>query len=125
MNARYALLAAIVAGGAALVSATAVVRSAPGPGDTITGLWTAEPASERAASGNVPLSLSRRRGTHGNSQHSSPVALAELRGLTADQISAGTSSVTFTMERVASPSREASVAARVPDISRSLPVRSS
>ena len=102
MNARYALLAAIVAGGAALVSATAVVRSAPGPGDTITGLWTAEPASERAASGNAPLlqlTLSRRRGTHGNSQHSRPVALAELRGLTADQMSAGTSSVTFTMER--------------------------
>jgi hypothetical protein len=103
MKARHALLAAIAAGAVALVSATAVVRSAPqaAPGD-VTGLWTAEPATWKAppASGPmVQLSLSRRRGTHGNSQHSRPVALAELRGLTADQMSAGASSVSFTLER--------------------------
>ena len=104
MNARHALLAGIVAGGAALVSATAVVRSAPGagPGDSITGLWTAEPATGKTASGGGPqvqLTLSRRRGMHDNSQHSSPVAVAELRGLTADQMSAGASSVSFALER--------------------------
>jgi hypothetical protein len=104
MNARHALLAGIVAGGAALVSATAVVRSAPGagPGDSITGLWTAEPATGNTASGGGPqvqLTLSRRRGMQGNSQHSSPVALAELRGLTADEMSAGASSVSFALER--------------------------
>ena len=104
MNARHALLAGIVAGGAALVSATAVVRSAPGagPGDSIAGLWTAEPATGKTASGGGPqvqLTLSRRRGMHDNSQHSSPVAVAELRGLTADQMSAGASSVSFALER--------------------------
>ena len=105
MKARYAaLLVAALAGGGALVSATAVVRFAPGAAadDTITGLWTAEPATGKAASGSGPLvqlTLSRRRGTHGNSQHSNPVALAELRGLTADQMSAGASSVSFTLER--------------------------
>src|SRR6185436_7172513 len=103
MKARHALLAAIAAGAVALVSATAVVRSAPEavPGE-ITGLWTAEPSTwkEAAASGpTVQLSLSRRRGTHGNSQHSNAVALAELRGLTAEQMSAGASSVSFTLER--------------------------
>jgi hypothetical protein len=104
MKARYALLLAVVAGAAALGSAAAVVRSADGAsaGDAITGTWTAEPATGKAASAGGPLvqlSLGRRRGTHGNSQHSSPIALAELRGLTADQMSAGASSVTFTLER--------------------------
>src|SRR2546427_6523487 len=103
MKARYALLLAIVAGTVALVSAAAV-RSATGTGprEAITGTWTAESAAGKAASANGPLvqlSLSRRRGTHGSSQHSNPVALAELRGLTADQMSADASSVSFTLER--------------------------
>jgi hypothetical protein len=104
MKAHHALLVAAVAGAAALVSATAAVRSAPGSGagEAVTGLWTAEPATGKAAPGNGPLvqlALSRRRGTHGRSQHSNPVALAELRGLTAEQMSAGASSVSFTLER--------------------------
>ena len=104
MKARYALLLAVVAGTAALVSAAALVRSAGGAsaGDAITGTWTGEPATGKAASAGGPLvqlSLSRRRGTHGSSQHSNPVALAELRGLTADQMGAGESSVSFTLER--------------------------
>lgn len=103
MNARHALLVAIIAGGVALVSATAVVRSAPeAAGGDITGLWTAEPATWKSAPASgrmVQLTLSRRRGTHGNSQHSNPVALGDLRGLTADQLSAGASSVSFTLER--------------------------
>jgi len=103
MKARYALLLAVVAGTVALVSAAAV-RSATGTGprEAITGTWTAESAAGKAASANGPLvqlSLSRRRGTHGSSQHSNPVALAELRGLTADQMSADASSVSFTLER--------------------------
>src|SRR2546427_2501874 len=99
MKARHALLLAVVAGAAALVSAAAVVRSAGGAsaGEAITGTWTAEPATWKAASAGGPLvqlSLSRRR-PHGSSQHSNPVALAELRGLTADQMGAGASSVSF------------------------------
>jgi hypothetical protein len=104
MKARYALLLAVVAGAAALGSAAAVVRSAGGAsaGDAITGTWAAEPATWKAGSAGGPLvqlSLSRHRGAHGSSQHSNPVALAELRGLTADQMGAGASSVTFTLER--------------------------
>jgi hypothetical protein len=104
MKARYGLLLAAVAGTAALVLATAAVRSAggTGAGETITGTWTAEPAAWKATLAQGPrvqLSLSRRRGTHGSSQHSNPVALAELRGLTADQMSADASSVSFTLER--------------------------
>ena len=103
MKARHALLLAVVAGAVALVSAAAVVRSAGGPsaGD-ITGTWTAEPANWKGASAGGPLvqlSLSRRRGTQGSSQHSNAVALAELRGLTADQMGAAASSVSFTRER--------------------------
>jgi hypothetical protein len=103
MKARHALLLAVVAGAVALVSAAAVVRSAGGAsaGD-ITGTWTAEPANWKGASAGGPLvqlSLSRRRGTQGSSQHSNAVALAELRGLTADQMGAAASSVTFTLER--------------------------
>src|SRR5437899_1080311 len=104
MKARYALLLGTVAGAAVLGSAAAVVRSAggAGAGDALTGTWTAEPATWKAASAHGPLvqlSLSRRRGTHGNSQHSNPVALAELRGLTADQLGADASSASFTLER--------------------------
>ena len=105
MKARPPLLIAVVAGTAALVSAVVAVRSAGGAsaGDAaLTGTWTAEPATGKAAAAPGPLvqlSLSRRRGTNGSSQHSNPVALAELRGLTADQMSADASSVSFTLER--------------------------
>src|SRR5712692_7518393 len=104
MKARSALLVAIVAGAAALVSGAAAVRSArrAGAGEGVSGLWTAEAATSKPAAAGGPmvqLTLSRRRGTHGSSQHSNPVALAELRGLTADQMSADASSVSFTLER--------------------------
>ena len=105
MKARPPLLIAVVAGTAALVSAVVAVRSAGGASAgeaALTGTWTAEPATWKAASAPGPLvqlSLSRRRGTHGGSQHSNPVALAELRGLPADQMSADASSVSFTLER--------------------------
>ena len=104
MKARYALLASIAAGAVALVSATTAVRSAPEPaaGEAVTGTWTAEPATWKPAAGSGPqvqLSLSRRHGLHGNSQHSNPVALADLRGLTAEQMNAGSSSVSFTLDR--------------------------
>lgn len=105
MKARNALLASAAAGAIALVSATAAVRSAPEPavGGAITGTWTAEPATWKSAAATagpfVPLSLSRRHGLHGNSQHSNPVALADLRGLTAEQMNAGSSSVSFTLDR--------------------------
>ncbi len=104
MKARYALLASIVAGAAALVSATTAVRSAPEPvtGEAITGTWTAEPATWKPTAGggsDVQLSLRRRRGLHGSSQHSNPVALADLHGLTSEQMAGDGSVVSFTMDR--------------------------
>ena len=103
MKARHALLASIAAGAVALVSAKTAVRSAPEPaaGGAITGTWTAEPATWKPAAGNGPfvqLSLSRRQG-RGHSQHSSTVALSELKGLTAAQMNAGSSSASFTLDR--------------------------
>src|SRR5947199_7904234 len=102
MKARYALLASIAAGAVALVSATTAVRSAqePAAGDAITGMWTAEPATWKSASRGpvVQLSMMRRHG-RGNSQHSSPIALAELRGLTAEQMNGSGSNVSFTLDR--------------------------
>jgi len=97
MKARYALLAAA---GAVLVTATAVVRSA-GP-DAITGVWTVEPATWKSAPARSPLvqlTLSRRHGRNGDSNHSNSVALSELKGLTAEQMSAGAAGVSFALER--------------------------
>ena len=50
MKARYALLAAVAAGSAALLSATAAVRSASSAGEAFTGLWTAQPRSPSSSS---------------------------------------------------------------------------
>jgi hypothetical protein len=104
MKARYILLASVAAGAVALVSATTAVRSAPEPaaGETITGTWTAEPATWKTAAGSGPLvqlSLSRRHGLRGSSQHSNPVALGDLRGLTSEQMAGESSVVSFTMDR--------------------------
>jgi hypothetical protein len=100
MKAPHALLIALATGGAALVSATVVVRSAAG--EPITGLWTVEPATWKSSSAKGPLvqlGLSRRQGRHGHSNHSNAVALADLNGLTAEQTSASSASVSFSMER--------------------------
>jgi len=100
MKAPLALLIALATGGAALVSATAVVRSAAG--DATTGLWTAEPATWKTSSARGPLvqlTLNRRHGRNGHSNHSNAVALSELKGLTAEQMSAAAANVSFALER--------------------------
>jgi hypothetical protein len=100
MKARHALLVALVTGAAALATAAAAIRSADGMAEgPVTGTWSAEPASKGATRGPlVQLSLHRGRGSH-ESSHSHPVALAELKGLTADQMNADGAAVTFVLER--------------------------
>src|SRR5215470_3630515 len=97
----YALLLAAFAGAAALASAAAAVRSfdevAEGP---IGGTWSAEPTTLKAAAGRGPfveLSLHRGRGSH-TSTNQHPVALADLKGLTADQMAGDGTTVAFSLE---------------------------
>jgi len=98
MKARHALLAALVTGAAALVSATAAVRSSDPDGDSlIRGTWSAEPGRGKTAALGPQLQLSLHRGH--NSTNSHAVALADLKGLSAEQANADGGPVTFALER--------------------------